>query len=131
MDAAISVQNVSKTFRTYNPEKPNTIAELVVKGAAHLRAEDQFWALRDVSFDIGHGRMLGVIGKNGAGKSTLLRLIGGVGRPDRAHGVRVGAAPAVRGPGAPGRRRGTRDRSGAREAGARGGRDHDVARHRG
>ena len=82
MDAAISVQNVSKTFRTYNPEKPNTIAELVVKGAAHLRAEDQFWALRDVSFDIGHGRMLGVIGKNGAGKSTLLRLIGGVGLPD-------------------------------------------------
>jgi len=82
MSAAITVQNVSKKFRTYHPQRPNTIAELVVKGPTLLRAADQFWALRDVSFQIGQGRMLGVIGKNGAGKSTLLRLIGGVGRPD-------------------------------------------------
>ncbi|MBK8901211.1 MAG: ABC transporter ATP-binding protein [Anaerolineaceae bacterium] len=82
MDAAISVQNVSKKFRAYHPQKPNTIAELVVKGPTLLRAEDQFWALRDVSFQLGRGQMLGIIGKNGAGKSTLLRLIGGVGRPD-------------------------------------------------
>ena len=82
MSAAITVQNVSKKFRTYHPQKPNTIAELVVKGPNLLRAADQFWALQDVSFQIDQGRMLGVIGKNGAGKSTLLRLIGGVGRPD-------------------------------------------------
>ena len=88
MSAAITVQNVSKKFRTYYHQKPNTIAELVVKGPNLLRAEDQFWALRDVSFEIGRGRMLGVIGKNGAGKSTLLRLIGGVGRPDKG-GVQV------------------------------------------
>lgn len=82
MSAAITVQNVGKKFRTYHPQKPNTIAELVVKGPNLLRAADQFWALQDVSFQIGQGRMLGVIGKNGAGKSTLLRLIGGVGQPD-------------------------------------------------
>lgn len=82
MNMPITVQNVSKKFRTYNPQKPNTIAELVVKGPTLLRAEDQFWALQDVSFAMGQGQMLGVIGKNGAGKSTLLRLIGGVGRPD-------------------------------------------------
>jgi lipopolysaccharide transport system ATP-binding protein len=42
---------------------------------------ETLWALRDVSFEVFPGEMLGIVGANGAGKSTVLRLLGGVGRP--------------------------------------------------
>jgi ABC-type polysaccharide/polyol phosphate transport system ATPase subunit len=47
-----------------------------------------FWALRDVSFDVDTGESIGLIGRNGSGKSTILRLIGGIMRPTRGR-VRV------------------------------------------
>lgn len=48
----------------------------------------EFWALRDVSFRVGPGEVLGLIGANGAGKSTVLRLLTGLLQPDRG-AVRV------------------------------------------
>ena len=57
-------------------------------------ASGDFWALSDVSFDVGHGEALGIVGPNGAGKSTILKLLTRVARPTRGSSAvqgRVGA----------------------------------------
>jgi lipopolysaccharide transport system ATP-binding protein len=82
MEFAISVNGLSKWFYRYHADRPWTLHEALVKGLRRLRPLDPFWALRDVSFSVAPGCVLGMVGPNGSGKSTLLRLIGGVGRPD-------------------------------------------------
>ncbi|HBY94677.1 MAG TPA: ABC transporter ATP-binding protein [Chloroflexi bacterium] len=94
MGDAIIMDGLGKQFPRYHPDRPRTVQEAVLRGLRRIRPVERFWALRDVSFRVAHGRMVGVVGFNGAGKSTLLRLIGGVGRPDEGrvevHG-RIGA----------------------------------------
>jgi ABC-type polysaccharide/polyol phosphate transport system ATPase subunit len=76
-DAAIEVADVSKRFRVYR-EKPTSLKQRILSG--RTRAED-FWALRDVSFEVAQGGTLGLIGHNGSGKSTMLKVIAGILRP--------------------------------------------------
>jgi lipopolysaccharide transport system ATP-binding protein len=94
MTDAVAVQNLGKRFRRYHADRPTTLKEALLHGLRRMAPAERFWALRDVSFSVAPGRMVGVVGPNGAGKSTLLRLIGGVGRPDEGqvtvHG-RIGA----------------------------------------
>jgi ABC-2 type transport system ATP-binding protein len=74
---AIEVVDVSKRFRMYR-DKPSSLKQRLLSG--RVRADD-FWALRDVSFDIGQGEFFALIGHNGSGKSTLLKVIAGILRP--------------------------------------------------
>ncbi len=62
-------------------------------GRDRRKRGDEFWALRDVSFDVQPGEAIGVVGRNGQGKSTLLKLVAQVMLPDEGQ-VRVGAGVA-------------------------------------
>lgn len=79
--AAIRAHRLSKFFRHHHSSRPGTLHEALTTGVTSLRglrASRKSWALRDVSFDLARGHMVGIVGGNGAGKSTLLRLVAGV-----------------------------------------------------
>jgi lipopolysaccharide transport system ATP-binding protein len=74
MSTVIEFANVSKRF-TLHHDRRNSIQERVA-GLFRPRARGEiFWALRDVSFSVGQGQSLGLVGHNGAGKSTVLKLM--------------------------------------------------------
>ena len=76
----IEVKNVSMSFRMSQDRIQSIKEYLVALIKGKLKYKD-FWALRDVSFSVHPGEVLGIIGHNGAGKSTVLKVISGILKP--------------------------------------------------
>ena len=72
-EIAISLNNVSKCFKRY-ARPVDRLKEMLLPSKSYAQ---EFWALRDISFDVMKGETVGIIGRNGAGKSTLLQMICG------------------------------------------------------
>jgi lipopolysaccharide transport system ATP-binding protein len=79
---SIVVENVSKRFRLPH-EKRNTLLQNIIGVVKRRLTYEEFWALKDVSFEVESGETLGIIGPNGSGKSTLLKVLAGVLYPER------------------------------------------------
>lgn len=78
----IVVDNVSMRFSLAS-ERLDSFKEYVIKTIKQQVSYDEFWALTDVSFEVGQGDALGLIGLNGCGKSTMLKVIAGVLKPTK------------------------------------------------
>ena len=76
--SAIAVRDLGKCYQRYESASER-LRQLVFPGRAGTSKE--FWALRDISFDLPKGGSVGIIGKNGSGKSTLLQIICGTTKP--------------------------------------------------
>jgi ABC-2 type transport system ATP-binding protein len=92
MGNAVEVQQVSKRFRLHK-ESTSSLKERVLRIGRNPAVD--FWALKDVSFDVAVGETVGLLGHNGSGKSTLLKCIVGILRPTGGRLRTVGRMAAL------------------------------------
>ena len=76
----IKVEGISKKFKLYH-SPADRLKEIVFRKPYHK----DFVALDNISFEVGAGQTLGIIGQNGAGKSTLLKILSGIVIPDQRY----------------------------------------------
>lgn len=85
-DIAIKIENLCKCYHIYNQPRDRLKQFILprlqcISGPAPKQYFREFWALRDVSFEVKKGETVGIVGRNGSGKSTLLQLICGTLHP--------------------------------------------------
>jgi teichoic acid transport system ATP-binding protein len=91
-DRAISVQNLGKCYRIYaNPK--DRLKQAFWRGRKNYSHD--FWALKDVSFEVKKGESVGIIGQNGSGKTTLLQIITGTTAPTTGRVVANGSMSSL------------------------------------
>jgi teichoic acid transport system ATP-binding protein len=97
---AIRIQGLSKSFAVYEHPQ-DRLKQFVYTGIQQLLGLKpqkycrEFWALRDISFEVRKGETVGVIGPNGAGKSTLLQILCGILQPTTGHAEVRGRVSAL------------------------------------
>jgi len=92
MSIALRVEGVSKLYRIY--DRPgHRLSEMLTRG--HWKRHREFWALRNINFEIEPGTTTGIIGPNGSGKSTLLQIITGTLEPTHGNVWHEGRVAAL------------------------------------
>src|SRR5262245_20522974 len=106
-DVAIRVEGLGKKYRIRHQRRERYVAlrdVIADKARGLLRgrtanggppAVEDFWALKDVSFEVRRGEVIGIIGRNGAGKSTLLKVISRITEPNEGRITLVGRVASM------------------------------------
>jgi ABC-2 type transport system ATP-binding protein len=91
-DPVVRVDGLSKRFRLFHERHQSLKQSLLnMRRSTH----EEFWALRDVTFDVGAGETFGIIGHNGSGKSTLLKCLTKILEPDEGSVAVTGSVSAL------------------------------------